>query len=45
VKTDSGSVSPQEPEYEAPQVERVLDADELEREVLYAGDIPAPISS
>lgn len=34
---DPRRVSPEEPEYEAPQVERVLDADELGREVLYAG--------
>jgi len=27
-----------EPEYEPPQVERVMDADELAREVHYAGD-------
>jgi hypothetical protein len=26
------------PEYEPPQVERVMDADELAREVHYAGD-------
>ena len=40
---DPRSVSPQEPEYEAPQVEHVLDTDELGREVLYAGREP-PIS-
>jgi hypothetical protein len=33
-------VSPSKaPEYEAPRVERVLDADEIAREVLYAGVI------
>ena len=37
---DPRSVSPQEPEYEAPKVERVLDADELQREVHYAGGVP-----
>lgn len=29
---------PRQPEYEAPQVERVIDADELAREVHYAGN-------
>lgn len=35
-----GSVGPTKPEqagYEAPQVERVMDADDLAREVQYAG--------
>ena len=41
---DPRSDSPQEPEYEAPQVERVLDAEELEREVHYAGD-QIPVST
>jgi len=30
------------PGYERPKVERVLDPSELEREVLYAGDLSGP---
>jgi hypothetical protein len=30
----------EQPEYEAPQVERVMDAEELAREVHYAGEPP-----
>jgi len=33
------SPDPKLPEYEAPQVERVMDADELSREVHYAGGV------
>ncbi len=29
---------PKQPEYEPPQVDKVVDADELAREVHYAGD-------
>lgn len=31
------TLDPKQPEYEPPQVERVMDADELAREVHYAG--------
>ena len=41
---ENEAVRPEEPGYDPPQVERVLDADELEREVHYAGDIPPQIS-
>lgn len=35
---------PKHPEYEPPQVERVIDAEEISREVHYAGNLPPPIS-
>jgi hypothetical protein len=42
---ENEAVRPEErPGYEAPHVERVLDADELEREVHYAG-VEVPIST
>jgi hypothetical protein len=34
---------PKHPEYEPPQIEQVLEADELAREVHYAGDV-IPVS-
>ncbi|MGH7566708.1 MAG: hypothetical protein ACREK2_07755 [Gemmatimonadota bacterium] len=34
---------PKHPEYNPPQVERVMDADELAREVHYAGEV-IPVS-
>jgi hypothetical protein len=40
LKEDRGSVAPEDAkgaEYEAPEVERVMDAEELGREVHYAG--------
>jgi hypothetical protein len=45
VKKDTSSepARDREPEYEPPQVERVMDADELAREVHYAGDF-VPVS-
>ncbi len=46
---DQKNVSPENPqnaEYEAPQVEHVMDAEELAREVHYAGEVPTvPISA
>jgi len=40
---DVPAPDPRQPEYEPPQVERVMEADELAREVHYAGDI-VPVS-
>ncbi len=41
--TSSEPASDRKTEYEPPQVERVMDADELAREVHYAGDF-IPVS-
>ena len=38
--TSSAPAPDVKPEYEPPQVERVMDADELAREVHYAGILP-----
>jgi hypothetical protein len=35
----NGPPPPERPEYEPPQVERVMNADEIAREVHYAGSI------
>ena len=40
---DVPAADPRQSEYEPPQVERVMEADELAREVHYAGDF-VPVS-
>lgn len=42
MEQETRETRPAAPTYEPPRVERVMDGEDLEREVHYAGDVVAP---